>query len=436
MTPAVRTAVIAAVLAFAAFAGWRILGLLEAERFATADPERALGWNADAPDALWALAEHRLERGDRPGAAAAARTLLARDPLQGRAFRLLAGLEAEAGRPAEARRLYLIAVHRAPRDAPAISGLVQLDLQREDYPSALRWIDFYLRTSPDRTAASGRVLRQLVPMALDGRFATALVAVLRGDPPWRADMLRALRANPTAASRVFEGLDREHALRPQEFGDWIDGLIAAGDWDEAYARWAGRAPGADRTHPGVYNGDFILEPSGSGFDWRLPTDSGVSSTFEPVAGSRRRALGLRFRDLPVRGVLLEQPLHLAPGGYSLRLRQRARALRSAIAPVWQVVCAGTAGAVAVGDPVIGSFEWTESELAFRIPPQACPGQWLRLATPAQGGKGARTSGELWIDAVRIEPNPAAREAAVAPPLRPAHPPVKPRPQRRSAFIAH
>src|SRR5690606_14413266 len=117
---------------------------------------------------------------------------------------------------------------------------------------------------------------RLVPLALDGRFATALVAMLRSDPPWREQMMRLLWANPTAAERVYGQLDREGALRPEETAGWIDGLIRAGDWDRAYARWAAHAPGAAQGRAGIYNGDFSRDPSGTGFDWSVASGAGVA----------------------------------------------------------------------------------------------------------------------------------------------------------------
>ncbi|WP_297831154.1 hypothetical protein [Thermomonas sp.] len=408
MKPALRWAVVLAVLAFAILAGSRVVGLLQAERLARSDPQRALRWHPGDPDALWAMAEQRLASGDHAGAASAARTLLAKEPLQGRAFRLLAGIDAEAGHERRAHALYAIAAHRAPRDPLAIAGLVQGDLQHEDYAAALRWIDFYLRTSPDRAAASGRVLPRLVPLALDGRFADAMVAALRGNPPWRAQMMGLLWGNSTAAERVYGQLDREGALRQDEFAGWIDGLIRAGDWDLAHTRWAAHAPGAAQARAGLYNGDFSRDPSGIGFDWRLAP--GMASDFQSVPRTTRRALGLRFFDQPVRGPLLQQRLHLAPGEYVLQLRMRARGLRGDGAPVWQVLCAGKAGTIAAGDPLDGGFDWIGRELRFQVPKEGCPGQTLQLTSLVQSRNGQRMAGEIWIDDVRIEPGPPTASA--------------------------
>ncbi len=72
------------------FAGWRVAGMLVAEREAIQQPARALAWRPADPQALQALAESRLKQGDLAGAEAAARRLLALEPLQGRAYGVLA----------------------------------------------------------------------------------------------------------------------------------------------------------------------------------------------------------------------------------------------------------------------------------------------------------------------------------------------------------
>ena len=56
MKPARLYLAILVVFAFAVVAGWRIVGQMQAERYAQANPERALGWRPDHPQALLVLA--------------------------------------------------------------------------------------------------------------------------------------------------------------------------------------------------------------------------------------------------------------------------------------------------------------------------------------------------------------------------------------------
>lgn len=398
MSRPVRALVIALALAFAALAGWRIFGMLRAEGLAGSDPERALQWSAGEPDALWALAERRFAEGDRAGAARSARALLALEPLQGRAFRMLAQITADDGRSDEALALYQIAAKRAPRDRRAVLGLAQKLLDRDDMAQALRWIDFYLRTSSDAGRAKGQVLAWLTAMAQDGRFAGALADRLRQDPPWRGQMVNLLARSPAAGNRVLGELSDDGALRPEEFDTWINGLITVGAWDEADSRWRARFGAAVGQ---VHNGDFAHDPRGAGFDWRISNSMDFPVDFESVAGTGGRALVLRFYDQRARGSLLEHALKLTPGDHALRLRLRARALRAEVGLVWQIFCAGNSKPLATGAPISGSLDWTWREMAFTVPAEGCTGQWLRLSSPVAGA-GQPISGVLWVKDVQVE----------------------------------
>ena len=400
MMRSLRVLVFVVTLVFALLAGWRVFALMRAEQLAHSDPEQALRRNPGEPEALWGRTKAMLDAGDDAGAASAARALLAQEPLQGRAFGTLAAIAHRKGQDDEALRLYEIAARRAPRDARGLDGLIQLEMQREDYRTAMHWIDFYLRTSIGRDRTSSRVVQGLTQWALDGRFASALGEVLRTDPPWRAKMMIALRANPTAASRVYGQLDREHALHPDEVSGWIDGLITAGQWDEAHARWLSKLQGGHPDGNRFYNGDFSSDPSNHGFDWRLPVGAAMSTEFEPVAGTRRRTLHLHFFGQTINAALLEHALRLGVGDHILQMRIRTRSLSSAEGVAFQVACPnGTV--IGAGDPLIGSADWQTAEIIVRVPPSGCPGQWLRL-NQVWSGAGARLSGDLWVDDVRVE----------------------------------
>lgn len=389
----------------ALFAGWRMVGQMQAERFAETEPERALRWRPDDPAALLALAERQLKQGNTQAAAATARHLLGSEPLHGRGFRVLAEAADREQRPAEALKLYEIAARRAPRDLPTRAWLTQHYLEQAQYPQALAQIDRILRMEPLRARSINPVLVQL---AQDPVFAAALADALRADPPWRTGTLAALRdvktGNPKAEGHVLQRLQDEGGLSDAEYKDWLDSLIAQGRWGEAYARWAGAAAKAHGRLPLVYNGDFSAVPGDQGFDWRVRRVPGVLLAFEPVGGTQGNAAYLRFLDRQIPEAGLEQPILLAPGRYRLNIRMRAEALRSQLGLEWVVVCAGAAGVVGRSEPVDGSFGWRSAEVIFTIPQQGCPGQWLRLINPIPAGAAQRAVGELWLDDVKITPH--------------------------------
>ena len=121
-----------------------------------------LGWRPDHPQALLALAERQLAQGKFAESRANARRLLAHEPLQGVAFRLLAAAADREGRRDDASRLYLIAEKRAPRDLQARAWLTQRYLERGDFAQALEQVDRILRMAPQRARSINPVLAQLV----------------------------------------------------------------------------------------------------------------------------------------------------------------------------------------------------------------------------------------------------------------------------------
>lgn len=403
MNPRVRGVLLACAGLLAVFAGWRIVGQMQAERHAASAPARALDWRPQHPLALQARAALQMRAGDSAGAAATARQLLAHEPLQGQAFRLVGEAALAAGDLRQALRLHELAAQRAPRDVAARAWLAQHYLQQGDYPQALVQIDRTLRLVPQRAA---KVLPVLVQMAREPGFANALAATLRSRPPWRPQMLAALRApgagDPGAANRVMRALHAKGGLDADEYARWLDSLIAMGRWGEAQALWAGSLTLPEGRLPLLYNGDFAAIPTDAGFDWRRRKVAGVLLQVAAEPGTGGNAAYLRFLDRRVPHAGLEHPLLLAPGPYALHMRLRARALRSALGLQWQLACAGPAGIIGRSEPVEGSFEWQERRIAFTVPAQGCPGLWLRLVNPVSGaGAAQRIAGELWLDDARI-----------------------------------
>ena len=402
MKPALRYLAMAWVLLLILVGGWRIVGQMQAERYAETDPERALQWRSTHPQALLALAERQLAEGKLTAAQESARRLLAQEPLQGVAFRVLAEAADREGRRGDAFRLYLVAERRAPRDLQTRAWLTQRYLEQGNSAKALAQIDKILRMAPQRARSIHPVLGQL---AQDPAFAEALAAMLRQGPPWRAGLLITLRdpkkGNPVAVGRVMQALQNQGGLKPEEYADWLDSLIAQGRWGEAYARWAGQVPKATGRLPLVYNGNFAQPPSDIGFDWRRPHVPGVMLQFEPGSAAGGQVVYLHFLDRRVPNAGLEQALVLSPGTYRLSVRMRAQGLRSELGLQWTVNCPEPAGVVGRSEAVDGSFAWRTFEADVTIPATGCPGQWLRLVNPVPSGAAQRVVGELWLDNVTM-----------------------------------
>lgn len=420
MTRATRGVLLVAVLLMLSFGGWRIVGLMQADAaLAKGDAAGALRWRPDHAEALLRQAEAQLAAKQGDAAAASARQLLQAAPMDGRGYRLLAQQAAGEGDAARARALYRIAARRAPGDLPSRAWLAQDALERGDPADALVQIDAVLTLSP---RASASVFPVLAKLAADPAFADALAEVLQRRPPWRAGMLAALHGagadDRAAADQVLGALQRKGGFDADETSAWIEALLRAGRWGEAHARWASPLVATGKPLPLLFNGDFARDPSGTGFDWRLPPTAGVITTYEAdQAGGR--ALRARFLGRRVAGAFLEHRLLLAPGEYRLRHRIRSDALRSDNGLAWNIACEGQATPLAQGTPISGSRGWHVVEIPFTVPAQACPGLWLRLGTAGKLGAGQLVSGDLWVAAVVIAGRGAAANARPPQPVAPS-----------------
>ena len=391
-----------ALLVAGVFAAYRIVAITQADRWAGKDPAYALQWVARHPQALLALAEQHLAAGRTDAARATALHLLAVEPMEGRAFRVLAAGAVQRGEGARALSLYRTAARRSPRDTPTRVWLTNHYLLAGDYPAALQHVDYLLRTSPTHAVT---LLPFLAQRAVDPAFAADLAAVLVQRPPWRKGLLSALQRgeDPRAADAVMAALRRAGGLSAPEFDDWIAYLLRQGRWGEAYSRWVGTVPLDGGALPLVYNDQFERPVSGRGFDWRVTRIPGVSVQFVPDPGARGLVAHAVFRGRAVAQVNLEQPLLLAPGRYRLSARVRADALRSDRGLEWSVACAGQGQPLATSERMQGSFGWRSVAMDLTVPATDCPAQWLRLRNPAPSGLAQQVWGDLWFDDVSLQP---------------------------------
>lgn len=398
----VRTWLLAGVLlVFAGFAAWRILVITQGARWAEEDPQRALRWSPRHPQALLALAEQQLAAGHIDAARASARRLLAAEPLEGRAFRILAAAEAQQGHAERALALYTIAARRSPRDMRTRAWLTEHYLVAGDYPAALRQIDVLLRTSPRQGQV---VMPLLAQLAANPAFANELARVLARRPSWRPGLLATLQQakDPRGAEQVLSALRREGGLDATEFEEWLAYLIRQGRWGEAYGRWASTLDLQGKSLPLVYNGDFEQPVSNRGFDWRLTRIPGVSLDFVPDRSARGLTAHAAFRGRPVAQVNLEQLLLLGPGRYRFTAKVRAEALRSERGLEWTITCMGQPEPLATSEPFNGTFNWRSVVMEVNVPVTDCHGQSLRLRNPVPAGSIQQVSGDLWFDDVAVQ----------------------------------
>lgn len=416
--------VLALVLVLAAVAAHRVVAVAMSDHLATRDPDAALDWNPEHPDALVAQARSALDGGDTAAARQLARQALASAPLHGPAFSMLAEISARAGDP-DALELASAAVRRNPRDLRARIRLAEAAVGSADFDAAMAQFDVILRLAPAQRAA---LLPQLLAWSAHPPFAEALARTIARGPAWRPAMLREMdrQVIEPPVRALYTKLREAGGLSRAETDRWLDALIRAGDWGAAYAHWASQAATGQGSLPAVYNGGFETPPSGSGFDWRMKRVPGTATTVEPLGAGGGHAARIDFLGRQVRQAGLEQALLLPPGRFRVGMRVRAQGLRSDQGLEWRLECAGKGGIAGRSGRLQGDHGWREAMWEAVVPAEDCPGQWLRLHNPAPKGSASLVTGSLWVDDVAIaaleaEPSPghpdqpeAADPAAVQP----------------------
>ncbi|HET9033539.1 MAG TPA: hypothetical protein VFN25_11600, partial [Dokdonella sp.] len=357
-----------AVIVLAGIAAWRVVVGGMSDRLAADEPQQALAWQSNNPDALLGLARKQLEHDGPDAAAQTARRLLSVEPLRGEGFAILAEAAQAKGETSQAERLRAISLRRAPRDLNARAWLAGEQLAQGHYSEGLTSIDKILRLAPDQ---SSQLFPLLIKLAERPEFADALATELARKPAWGNGLINALLANTEseASGHVLSALLRKEGLSNADFGKWIDRLASHGAWGEAYARWAGKIVlGKDRRLANVYNGGFETAPSGIGFDWRMASSAGVIVERSAGAGvSGHSAVKVTFLGRRVQTIPLSQWLMLGPGTYRLHFRAQAQDLRSDRGIQWNILCQGSGAELVASERLNGSFDWIDEEVEFKVP---------------------------------------------------------------------
>ncbi len=409
--------------------GWRVVSLGLADHWALDDAERALAVRPDHPRALFVLAERSaiaaqgrssssVPSGDARGAGAAgfagdpvvaiARRALRAYPLEGRPFRILAQRADAHGEGAMARRLYAVALARAPRDLATRAWLVDHYFGRGRVGDALVHFDALLRLEP---AALLRLIPQVVALASLPQTRDELVKLLAKQPPWRADFMARVvmgAADSRTIDPFIAGLRRSPGgMTDQEMATWTDRLMIDGRFAEAYVAWvSGLSPAAKESLANVFNGGFELAPRGV-FDWQLGRATGAFVDRAAIEGGEGDvSLHLAFTGRRVAFEHVSQVLLLPPGRWRLQARVKTERLETENGLAWQVSCL-SGSLLGATEPLSGRVPWRSIQADFQVPAAGCPVQRLRLQLVARSDAERWVSGEAWFDDIRVVPAKAS-----------------------------
>ena len=393
-------------LAFAvlAFLAWRVLGLGMADHYALSDPERALQWRSDHPEALLQAARRHAAANDWPAAQRDAERALKARPIDGRPLRVLAQAAEQRGDKARALTLYRQAATLAPRDLPTRAWLLQNALERRDATQSAAQLDALLRLQPE-------LLEKLQPqadlLAVTPAARGALLGTLAADPPWRGAFLAGLAkaVYPVdAIAPFFAALKHTPDTPIGEVAPWLSRLRQEGRALQAYVTWVSRLPENQRSALGnVFDGGFEIaqEDQPGVFAWQTPAVAGATAYWSANRGTvGENSYVVEFEGRRTPFAHLSQGLVLPPGAWQLRWRAQGVRLDSPRGLVWQIACDPAGPVLAESAPMMGHFEWREHLMAFSVPP-GCEGQQLSLRIPARIPAETVINGTLWLDAVSI-----------------------------------
>ena len=394
-----------AITLLASFLVWRVLSLGMADHFARDEPERALFWRSEHPEALFRAAQLKVQAKQWAEAKVLGQKALRANPLDGRCLRILAQVAEAQGNEMQALVLFQKAVELAPRDLVSHAWLMENALRQKQAEPAVRHLDAILRIKPSllpALQAQGNVL------AVNAATQPFLITVLKRNPSWRAqflsDLANAKFPSDTIAP-VFNKLVSQAGLLPNEYLPWLSRLRQEKRYTQAYLTWVNLASKSNRKYLGnVFDGGFELpfDDQGGDFTWQskpVPGAFAQQLSAQGVIGDN--AYMVEFDGRRTAFANLTQLMVLPPGTWQLNYRAKANRLDSTRGIIWRISCESDGRVLLETEPMRGQFDWRELKQNFTIPTE-CSGQRLTLLIPARIPAETQINGSLWLDEVRIQ----------------------------------
>ncbi len=391
-------------------------------------PSRALSIRADDPAALMALADRALaqERERRSSGASSpllsapasdievalrrerhdqirgwAVTVLAQEPANARALAILGELAHQAGADDAARTFFTASARRSLREAVALGWLIDDAVKRQDWLSAVRYVDaMMLYHSQARTP----LLPLLAHLAQTPESASAVRDAIVASSELRRDFIPRL---PSAVADVRVPLEFLLALKETskpptaaELRHYLTFLLDRKYYDLAYYAWLQFLTPEQLASVGpLFNGSFESPLMGLPFDWMLARDKRADVAIERRSDRpSEHALVIRFGRGRAELDYIGQIMRLQPGqhrveGMALSDVQGPRGMR------WRVRCLGGPATPIAESAMLGGriASWTTFAFDVSVPETGCAAQELRLVLDARTPSEQLVSGMISFD---------------------------------------
>lgn len=365
------------------YVGWLAATISIANATANARPQLALAVRPEHGLANARMADQILiaERGrDLDRVRELALRSVARDPLQARAFRILASIQTQANR-AHSERLLRHAEARTRRDLLTHLLLIEAAVARDDVPGALRHYRVALTTS---SSAKDVLFPVLVRAAGEAPIVPQLARMLSEESSWRHELLFRIAGETTPLENIEALIGHVRRLGGPVEDDVVTAfasrLNSAARYADAARNVAVQRGGAAL----LYNGDFRAPPRLLPFDWELATGGSASADLITGGGQTspgRLEIGYRGGEA---SWIARQMLVLAPGRYRFTSQVELPGEAAARGITWQLRCVN--GASIMAAPVLGRGEGPQDLVQAIAVPANCPAQWLELRPSGEGGQ--------------------------------------------------
>jgi hypothetical protein len=322
---------------------------------------------------------------------ARAERLLAAAPLDPTALTYLGLAADKKGDAARARSLMTLAVRSDGRALRPRLWLMDQDLRRRDYRSAIEHFDRLVRIGP---AGTNGLINAMTGVVRDPASHAPLARKLATNPPWRATFLYALNQQGVSPNVIYRLMPQDSAKTQVLFEQsaLLQSLLKSHEYERAYLAWINFLPEASLRNLGpVYDPQFRKLPGPLPFNWQMTDGADGSSEYSEPRGLTVSYLGTGP------ATLTEQTMLLSAGRYRLSVIAAGSDDSNQLA--WTVTCSG-AGEPLRRLPITGLKDARQRYTTqFEIPAADCGAQRLALVgSPVEFPRTASAA----MDSVAVE----------------------------------